>query len=68
MTTKRNIRKYWTEVKHVIEVNGEPQVTMTICACGAPGATRRECATASGNKTPCPCACHEHTRKAGRSA
>lgn len=55
MSTRRKVRDYWTETKRI--VNGE--VKQTICCCAAPGFHARECATASGNKTPCRCDCHK---------
>jgi hypothetical protein len=49
--------EYWTKVARVV---GD-EVRVTTCCCAAPGATRRECMTAAGNKTPCRCFCH-HTK------
>lgn len=54
MTSYRKTREHWTETKRI--VNGE--VKVTTCACRAPAAKRRECADATGNKTPCRCFCH----------
>lgn len=56
--TRRKVRGYWTEVKRIVD--GE--VKQTVCCCDAPGHTRKECAVASGNKTPCRCYCHKVTR------
>lgn len=53
MTTYRKTGLH-TETKRV--VNGV--VKVATCACAAPAAKRRECADATGNKTPCRCFCH----------
>lgn len=58
MTTLRNYKGYWTEGKRVVIRDGEPVVKQTCCCCKAPLATRKECAIATGNKTPCRCDCH----------
>jgi hypothetical protein len=54
MVTRRKRLEYWTEVKRVVD----GQVKVTTCCCAAPGATRKGCATAAGNKSPCGCFCH----------
>jgi hypothetical protein len=59
MTTFRNYREFWTETHRVLpDETGEPQVKVCCCCCKAPAASRRECANAAGNKTPCRCFCH----------
>ena len=59
MTTRRKYRDYWTEAKQVVPgPDGEPVVKQTVCCCKVAAGTRRECADASGNKTPCRCDCH----------
>jgi hypothetical protein len=60
VTTLRRWLAYWTEVKRVLvdPETGERYVKQTCCCCKGPGATRRECAEKSGNKTPCRCDCH----------
>ena len=58
MATRRKVREHWTEVKRVIWRNGEPVVKQTTCCCADPGAARRACAEAAGNKSPCRCFCH----------
>ena len=45
-------------------VQGE--VKQTLCCCAAPGHSRKECATAQGNKTPCRCDCHPRKSNHGR--
>lgn len=61
MTTFR--KRYgglYTEVKRVVpDKGGEPAVKETVCCCKGAGLARRECADASGNKTPCRCYCHK---------
>lgn len=59
--TKRKYKKYWTEVKRVVEVDGEPVVKQTTCCCAAPGETPKGCSVVAGNKTPCRCHCHRKT-------
>ncbi|CAB4191782.1 hypothetical protein UFOVP1229_137 [uncultured Caudovirales phage] len=63
MTTFRTVREHWTEVKTVVEVDGQPTVVQTCCACKGAGLTRRQCADVSGNKTPCRCLCHKHAKR-----
>ena len=59
MVTRRKVKTYWTETKRVVrDASGEPVVKQTCCCCKASGASRKECITASGNKTPCRCWCH----------
>lgn len=59
MVTRRKHLEFWTETKRtVIGTDGEPFVKVNLCCCKAPGATRRECSDAAGNKTPCRCDCH----------
>lgn len=61
MTTYRKRHEYWTETHRVVtDVQGEQQVKVVSCCCGAPAATRKQCAIASGNKTPCRCFCHSN--------
>lgn len=54
MTTRRKILDHWTETKRIVD--GE--VKQTTCCCASPGSKAKECASASGNKTPCRCDCH----------
>ena len=51
--TRRKYKEYWTEVKRVVNLAGEPFVKQTTCCCGDPGGKRKDCAKAMGNKTPC---------------
>ena len=60
--TKRERHEYWTEVKRIVVVDGEPVVKVSTCCCAAPGSTRKGCATVAGNKTPCRCFCHNTKR------
>jgi hypothetical protein len=59
MPSRRRVLEYWTEVKRIVS----GKVKVTTCCCGAPGATPRECAIASRNKTPCRCDCHRGEQK-----
>lgn len=55
MSTQRKMYGgLYTEVKRI--VSGE--VKQTCCCCKGAGLTPRECADATGNKTPCRCNCH----------
>lgn len=59
MVTRRKWKDYWTESKRVVtDGNGEPVVKQVTCCCSVAAGTRRECADARGNKTPCRCWCH----------
>lgn len=60
--TRRTYLKYWTEVKRIVVVDGEPHVKQTCCCCKDPGASRRDCMLRAGNKTPCRCFCHDTKR------
>ena len=61
MTTRRKVREHWTETKRVVPgPDGEPAVKQVTCCCADPGAGRRDCAHAAGNKTPCRCFCHSN--------
>ena len=65
MATRTKVLEYWTRVtRAVIDDDGQPYLLVTTCCCEAPGGLRRVCARATGNKTPCRCACHQ--RKGGR--
>lgn len=55
----REVLGMWTVVTRFID--GERIKTM--CCCKEAGRTPRECSVASGNKTPCRCACHRTTIK-----
>ena len=58
-STKTRVHEFWVRTqKIVMDREGQPQVKDTTCCCKAPGALRRVCARAQGNKTPCRCACH----------
>ena len=58
VTRRKRYDGMYTEVKRVIWRNGEAIVKQTTCCCKLAGASRRECADATGNKTPCRCDCH----------
>lgn len=60
--TKRKHLEYWTEVKQIVVIAGEPVVKQTTCCCAAPGSTRKGCSIVAGNKTPCRCFCHDRKR------
>lgn len=56
MVTKRKVHSgIYTETKRVVD--GE--VRQVTCCCKDAGASRSECAIASGNKNPCRCFCHD---------
>lgn len=68
MTVRRKIHEFWTMVERIVfDRDGEPQVHSTTCCCKAAGAMRRICARASGNKTPCRCACHTRRVRSERT-
>ncbi len=58
--TTRKLDRMFTETERVrTDDEGRPlEVVRTICACEAPSATRKGCATVTGNRTPCRCDCH----------
>jgi hypothetical protein len=59
MTTFRTRHTFYTETHRVVTDDaGDPAVKVVCCCCKAPAASRRECANAAGNKTPCRCFCH----------
>lgn len=63
-TLRKRYNGMYTESKRVVlDDDGEPQVKEVCCCCKAPAATRRECADAHGNKTPCRCWCHSKKLK-----
>lgn len=58
-TLRKRYDGLFTESKRVVVgKDGEPIVKQVTCCCSAPAASRRECADAAGNKTPCRCYCH----------
>jgi hypothetical protein len=59
VTRRKRYDGMYTEVKRVVD--GE--VKQTVCCCKFAGGTRRECADATGNKTPCRCFCHSKELK-----
>lgn len=62
MPTVRGTYGYWWESKRAVEVAQDQfAVKQTTCCCKAPAGTRRACADATGNKTPCRCYCYKRT-------
>lgn len=63
--TFRKWLDYWTEVKRVVLVDGEPVVKQTSCCCEEPGMSRRQCSDSPKRrypiKMPCRCYCHSTT-------